>query len=120
MMRILQVTTASVLATALSFPTMADSEHHPEEAAASSSDTMPMAGGTMPMAGGTMPMAPGQGGMMGKGAMPMMDPQQGGMMNPQMMHNMMAMRQKHMLTMETHMANIEALLRQLVELQKQQ
>ena len=57
--------------------------------------------------------------MMGKGAMPMMGNQQGGMMNPQMMHNMMAMRQKHMQTMETHLANIEGLLRQLVELQKQ-
>jgi len=112
MMKILKVTSAGALATMLSLSAIADSKHHPEGAAESPS-------ASMPMAGGTMPMAPGQGGMMGKGAMPMMDPQQGGMMNPQMMKNMMAMRQKHMQTMETHLANIEALLRQLVELQKQ-
>ena len=54
--------------------------------------------------------------------MPMMGAQQGGMMTPQMMQKMqnrMAMQRQHMQTMETHLANIEALLRQLVELQKQ-
>lgn len=56
-----------------------------------------------------MPMM-GQGGMMKGGMMP--GPGGGmGMMNPEMM-------QQHMKTMETHMANMEALLRELVELQK--
>jgi hypothetical protein len=56
-----------------------------------------------------MPMM-GQGGMMKGGMMP--GPGAGmGMMNPEMM-------QQHMKTMETHMANMEALLRELVELQK--
>lgn len=56
-----------------------------------------------------MPMM-GQGGMMKGGMMP--GPGGGmGMMNPEMM-------QQHMKTMETHMANIEALLRELVEIQK--
>lgn len=56
-----------------------------------------------------MPMM-GQGGMMKGGMMP--GPGGGmGMMNPEMM-------QRHMKTMETHMANMEALLRELVELQK--
>lgn len=59
---------------------------------------------------------------------PMMQNQQGGMpmrggprgrMHPQMMQQMMTMRQQHMQTMETRLANIEALLQQLVELQKQ-
>lgn len=56
-----------------------------------------------------MPMM-GQGGMMKGGMMP--GPGGGmGMMNPEMM-------QQHIKTMESHMANIEALLRELVELQK--
>lgn len=96
-MKLLNLMTATALATTISFSAMAETEHHPEEAAESASAKMPMGGGQMPMMGA----------------------QQGGMMNPQMMQNMMAMRQKHMQTMETRLANIEALLRQLVELQKQ-
>lgn len=44
----------------------------------------------------------------------------GGMKNPRMMQNMMSMRQQHMQQMEKRLANIEALLEELVELQKQQ
>jgi hypothetical protein len=62
-----------------------------------------------PTAPQEMPMM-GKGGMMKGGMMP--GPGGGmGMMNPEMM-------QQHMKTMETHMANMEALLRELVELQK--
>ena len=67
--------------------------------------------GMMPQ-GGT-PMMQGQPGMMRPGMMPM-GAQPGGigmMMNP-------ALMEEHMMRMETHMANIEALLRQLVELQQ--
>jgi hypothetical protein len=103
--------------------------------------------GGMPMMGGQRPMMPGQPGMMpprdsgqkaagqssnmpmggepgnmpmmyGKpGGMPMMQGRRG-MMNPQMMQSMMAMRQQHMTSIDQHPANIEALLKQLVELQK--
>ncbi len=41
-----------------------------------------------------------------------------GMMNPEKMKGMMEMRQKHMQTMEQRLANIEALLKELVELEK--
>jgi hypothetical protein len=67
--------------------------------------------GAMPM--GDMPMMQGRPGMMRPGMMPM-GGQPGGMgmmMNP-------AMMQEHMQRMEAHMANIETLLRQLVELQQ--
>ena len=78
---------------------------------------MPMMGGNA----GQMPMmqypqgqnqaAPGQ-----PGQMPMY--QYGYMMNPQMMQYMVGMNQQHMQVMEQRLANIEALLKQLVELQK--
>jgi len=42
----------------------------------------------------------------------------GGMMSPEKMKSMMQMRQKHMRTMEQRLANIEALLKELVELEK--
>jgi hypothetical protein len=82
--------------------------------------------GAMPM--GDMPMMQGQPGMMQPGAMPCMQGQPG-MMRPGMMPmggqpcgmGMMmnpAMMQEHMQRMEAHMANIETLLRQLVELQQ--
>jgi len=45
---------------------------------------------------------------------------QDGMKNPQMMQRMMYMRQQHMQQMEKRLANIESLLKELVELQKQQ
>jgi len=47
--------------------------------------------------------------------------QMGGMKHDKMdgMKNMMEMRRQHMQTMEDRMANIEKLLQQLVELQKQ-
>lgn len=47
--------------------------------------------------------------------------QMGGMKHGKMegMKNMMEMRQQHMQTMEDRLANIEKLLQQLVELQKQ-
>jgi len=56
---------------------------------------------------GTMPM----GGMQGMQA-------KGGMMSPEMMATKQEMMKEHMTKMEDHMANIEALLRELVELNK--
>jgi hypothetical protein len=78
--------------------------------------------GAMPM--GNMPMMQGQSGAVQPGGMPCMQRYPGMMpmggqprgmgmrMNP-------AMMQAHMQRMEQHMANIETLLRQLVELQQQ-
>lgn len=60
-----------------------------------------------------MPIMQGQ-----QGAMPMMHSQQGGMPMMQMMQQRQAMMQEHMKKMETHMSNVEGLLKQLVELQK--
>ncbi len=93
---------------------------------------MPMRWGGMPRMGQGMPMAAGgqnsgdaekaagdqpqgmpRGMMMGRG-MPMRG-QRMGMMNPQMMGGMMQMKQQHMQRMEQHLANIESLLRELVE-----
>lgn len=66
--------------------------------------------GAMPM--GDMPMMQGQPGMMRPGMMPMGQPGgMGTMMNP-------AMMQEHMQRIEAHLANMETLLRQLVELQQ--
>ncbi len=42
----------------------------------------------------------------------------GGMMSPEMMQQQRKMMKEHMTKMENHMANIEALLRELVELHK--
>ncbi len=39
-------------------------------------------------------------------------------MNPEKMQGMMKMKKEHMQKMETHLANIENLLKQLVELEK--
>ncbi len=41
------------------------------------------------------------------------------MMNPEKMKGMMKMKKKHMQKMEAHLANIEKLLKQLVNLEKQ-
>ena len=78
-----------------------------EETAPAQAPAMPM------MQGGKGGMMPGQPGGMGR------------MMSPEMMqqrHAMMMqrqeMKQKPMATMESHLANIEALLRELVELEK--
>jgi hypothetical protein len=84
--------------------------------------------GAMPM--GDMPMMQGQPGMVQPGAMPCMQGQPG-MMRPGMMPmggqpcgmGMMmnpAMMQEQMQRVEAHLANIEALLRQLVELQEEE
>lgn len=56
--------------------------------------------------------------MMGRGQGNRMGGRHMGMMNPQMKQQMMAMKQAHMRKMEGHLANIEALLRELVEMQK--
>ena len=76
----------------------------------------------MPMMGnraGHVPMGQGQGmPMMQGGGMPMMGGNMGHMPMMQMMQQRHVMMQAHMQRMETHMANIEALLEQLVELQK--
>ena len=55
-------------------------------------------------------------------SMPMHDKEKCEMMsrmNPEKMKEMMQMKKKHMQTMENRLANIEELLQQLVELQKQ-
>lgn len=97
--------------------------------AADSTTESPSATPSMPMMEGQgKPMMGHQPGGMGSGkcgggrmmnnpqaGMPMMG---GGMMNPQQMQQMMTMRQQHMKTMEDRLANIEALLQQLVDLQK--
>lgn len=67
--------------------------------------------------GQSMPMMQGH-----QGNMPMMHGMQGqpnGMPMMQMMQQRQAKMDDHMQKMETHMANIKALLEQLVELQKQ-
>jgi hypothetical protein len=82
--------------------------------------------GNMPMMGNYqgMPMMGNQRGMMGtqQGSMPMMRNQQGNMPmmgdRQGMMQAMMSMRQQHMQQMENRLANIEALLRELVAIQK--
>ena len=110
------LTAVAILAATISFSSSVGAENQPETVTQHASPPMPMAGGRMPMMGGPqgrMPMMHGQG-----EEMPMMGGP-GGMLNPQMMQQMMAMRLQHMQTMETHLANIEALLQQLVELQKQ-
>ena len=115
-MSITKSLTMAVLATTISFSAVADSGHHDDEKAVKTSTETPMAAGQMPMMAGQqggMPMMQGQ-----PGGMPMMQGQQGGMPMMQMMQERHAMMQAHMTKMETHMANIEALLRQLVELQK--
>ena len=56
--------------------------------------------------------------MMGRGQGNCMGGRHMGMMNPKMMQQKMAMKQAHMKKMEAHLANIEALLRELVEMQK--
>ena len=76
---------------------------------------MPMMQGQpgMVQSGGMPPCMQGQPGMMRPGMMPM-GGQPGGMgtmMNP-------AMMQEHLLRMEAHLANMETLLRQLVDLQQ--
>jgi len=69
---------------------------------------------------GNMPMMQGQ-----QGNMPMMQGHQGMMgnhqpcnMSSEMKQQMVTEKKKHMQAMEQHLANIEALLRELVELQK--
>ena len=62
---------------------------------------------TMPNQQGNMPMMGNQ-----QGSMPMMGNRR------EMMQSMMSMKQQHMHKMENHLANIEALLRELVAIQK--
>lgn len=50
--------------------------------------------------------------------MPMMQGQGGAMANQQRMQNMMTINKQKMLMMETRLTNIEALIRELVELKK--
>ena len=79
---------------------------------------MPMNRPQKPMGTGQMPMNRGQRPMMGRGQGNRMGGGKMGHMNPQMKQQMMAMKQAHMKKMENHLANIEALLRELVEMQK--
>ena len=89
----------------------ADESQKTVEAAGAACQAMPMMQGQP----GHRPMMAGR-----QGEMPMPGGPHAGMMNPQMMQNMMAMKQQHMQVMETHLANIESLLAHLVELQKKQ
>ena len=79
---------------------------------------MPMNRNQRPMGSGQMPMNRGQTPMMGRGQGNRMGRGKMGHMNPQMKQQMMARKQAHMKKMENHLANIEALLRELVEMQK--
>jgi hypothetical protein len=96
---------AGIVATSLLVPVFADSEGTHDE---------PM----RPANGMNMP---GQGMMMNgpQGGMPMMRGRQGGMPPMmQMMQQKQAMMQQHMQVVEGRLANIEALLKELVSLQK--
>ncbi|RUM94548.1 MAG: hypothetical protein DSZ28_02620 [Thiothrix sp.] len=96
-MKLIKMSTAAILASIISISAVADEDHHPGEDQAASSQMPEM------NQQGQMP------GMMGQpGQMPMM----------QMMQQKQAMMQEHMKKTEGHLANIEALLKQLVELQK--
>jgi len=108
-MKLIRMSTAAMLASIISISAVADEDHHPGQDQAETSQT--------PTAGGQMP------GMMGQqGQMPMknrmMNGQGRGMPMMQMMQQKQAMMQEHMKKTEGHLANIEALLKQLVELQK--
>lgn len=143
-MNIVKIVTATALASTLSFAAVAQTDQTTPPAAGSTvagkvltpsapqSGNMPIPVGEMPIYMGQMPMGSRQMPMhrgqrhMGGNQMPMMGRGQGncmgggrmGMMNPQMKQQMMAMKQAHMKKMENHLANIEALLRELVEMQK--
>jgi len=111
---------AGLLAAAIAVPVYADSEgtHDQPE----NGNGMMMGGGQqgpMPMMGrgprGGMPMMGGG----PRGGMPMMGGgPRGGMPMMQMMERKQAMMRQHMQTVEQRLGNIEALLRELVELQK--
>ena len=79
---------------------------------------MPMNKNQRPMGTGQMPMNRGQTPMMGRGQGNRMCRGKMGHMNPRMKQQMMARKQAHMKKMENHLANIEALLRELVAMQK--
>ncbi|HID72422.1 TPA: hypothetical protein EYP38_00655 [Candidatus Micrarchaeota archaeon] len=102
-MRIARLVFLSVLASGISPIALADAVEEvktPAEATHSSSTAMPMMQGQ-------------------RGHIPMMgNPQGGGMPMMKMMQERQAMMQAHMKKMETHLANIEALLKQLVELNR--
>lgn len=70
----------------------------------------------------TSPIFADEGTQSGKHGMPM-DGEQGcehmSMMKQEKMKGMMQMKKKHMQTMEDRLANIEELLKQLVEMQRQ-
>jgi hypothetical protein len=104
-MRNSKLIVVSAFASTLSWAALATASEQAQSASelgSPPSRAMPMQGGPQ---GGTSMMR-GQ-----QGRMPMMQGQQG------RMPMMMQMKQAHMKKMETHLANIEALLKQLVELQ---
>jgi hypothetical protein len=100
-MRIIEAVAVSVLATTFSFGAMAEANHHPEKGAEGMSSSMTMGGAAMPM---------GKEGMKGSASM--------GMMAPEKMKKMQEMMKLHMKNMEQGQANIEALLKELVAMQK--
>ncbi|HFD86237.1 MAG TPA: hypothetical protein ENJ35_01005 [Gammaproteobacteria bacterium] len=111
----------SIFATSMVMPAFADSEGTHDEPVQPT--ITHQNGGMMGGAQGGMPMMNGpQGGMPmmngPQGGMPMMRGGRGGMPMMQMMQKKQAMMQQHMRTVEGRLANIEALLKQLVALQK--
>jgi hypothetical protein len=82
--------------------------------------------GQQPVIGPGAAVTPGQGPMVWPGGMPGMWRGRGPMgpgwrgRNPQMLQQRWGMMQQNVQSIETHLANIEALLRELVQLQKGQ
>ena len=97
--------TMAVLVVSVPLSAMADTGHHPEESQTNTASQMPMTSGQKPMMS------------IQQGNMPMMGADMDSMPMMKMMQERHAMMQAHMVKMETHMSNIEALLGQLVELQ---
>lgn len=111
-MKLLNAMMITTLVTAVSLSAVAEMGHDVAKATETAPSQMPAASGHMPMMGGQ----PGE--MKGQGNMPMMAGGMEGMPMMKMMQERHAVMQAHMVKMETHMANVEALLTQLVELQK--
>lgn len=116
-----RVLVAIILTSSMIAPVFADSEgthDDPMQSTIKHQNGGMMGGpqGGMPMMNGTqggMPMMNGP-----QGGMPMMRGGRGGMPMMQMMQKKQAMMQQHMRTVEGRLANIEALLKELVALQK--
>lgn len=120
---------ATVMAFALSVVGMSAGAAGPETTAPAAAPATATAGTGQQPATGPGPGAavtPGQGPMVWPGGMPGMWRGRGPMgpgwrgRNPQMLQQRWGMMQQNVQSIETHLANIEALLRELVQLQKGQ